>query len=93
MRISRQPYFGLLTATIRTTKFFSNQQIVLLCSSDMNAGVGTSALGFGALQANGPFRVDQTGEALVSNPYSWNKGKFIGHRLLSRVGVLNESSN
>ncbi|XP_031485078.1 serine carboxypeptidase-like 40 [Nymphaea colorata] len=38
-----------------------------------DGGAGTSAFGFGALQANGPFHVDQSGESLVSNPYSWNK--------------------
>jgi len=37
------------------------------------AGPGCSSLGVGAFSENGPFR--PSGEVLVKNQYSWNRGK------------------
>lgn len=39
------------------------------------AGPGCSSLGVGAFSENGPFR--PSGEALVRNEYSWNRGLII----------------
>ena len=38
------------------------------------AGPGCSSLGVGAFSENGPFR--PSGEVLVKNQYSWNRGKL-----------------
>lgn len=41
----------------------------------MFTGPGCSSLGVGAFSENGPFR--PSGEVLVKNQYSWNRGKCI----------------
>lgn len=41
------------------------------------AGPGCSSLGVGAFSENGPFR--PSGELLVRNEYSWNRGKGLTH--------------
>ena len=38
------------------------------------SGPGCSSLGVGAFSENGPFR--PSGEVLVKNQYSWNRGKL-----------------
>jgi hypothetical protein len=38
-------------------------------------GPGCSSLGVGAFSENGPFR--PSGQVLVKNEYSWNKGVFL----------------
>lgn len=37
-----------------------------------NGGPGCSSV-FGMLTENGPFRVNDDGQTLIYNPYSWNK--------------------
>ena len=44
------------------------------------AGPGCSSLGVGAFSENGPFR--PSGEGLVKNQYSWNRGKLSVHNIL-----------
>jgi hypothetical protein len=39
----------------------------------VNVGPGCSSVGVGAFSENGPFR--PSGNALVRNEYSWNKGE------------------
>ncbi|CAN0863654.1 Serine carboxypeptidase-like 40 [Linum grandiflorum] len=39
----------------------------------LNGGPGSSALGFGAMTEQGPFRVASDGNTLYTNKYSWNR--------------------
>ncbi|KAI6674716.1 hypothetical protein NL676_002622 [Syzygium grande] len=43
----------------------------------LNGGPGCSTVGYGAMQELGPFRVSPNGKTLVTNPYSWNRGRYI----------------
>jgi hypothetical protein len=50
------------------------------------AGPGCSSLGVGAFSENGPFR--PSGEGLVKNQYSWNRGKLSAHVYITVIPVL-----
>ena len=55
------------------------------------AGPGCSSLGVGAFSENGPFR--PSGEVLVRNEYSWNRGMYYFGVCCFHLWVVSDQSN
>jgi hypothetical protein len=62
---------------VKNSSFYPTKSFLLGFGSQfvslLFAGPGCSSLGVGAFSENGPFR--PSGEVLVKNQYSWNRGK------------------